>query len=103
MAAINLKKNEQILRANVLLVCLLEDKGVLRNHQRVVVDGIGEGEITSGGFSPTIGRSIALARVPAGDYQTAQVEVRNKLLNVRIVPTPFVRNGQIKIEGEIAQ
>ena len=82
---------------------LLEDKGVLRNHQRVVVDGIGEGEITSGGFSPTIGRSIALARVPAGDYQNAQVEVRNKLLNVRIVPTPFVRNGQIKIEGEIAQ
>ncbi|MGI9222032.1 MAG: glycine cleavage system aminomethyltransferase GcvT [Woeseiaceae bacterium] len=82
---------------------LLEDKGVLRNHQRVVVDGVGEGEITSGGFSPTIGRSIALARVPAGDYQNAQVDVRGKLLNVRIVPTPFVRNGKIKIEGEILQ
>ena len=80
---------------------LLEDKGVLRNHQRVVVDGIGEGEITSGGFSPTIGRSIALARVPAGDYTSAQVDVRGKLLNVRIVPTPFVRNGKIKIEGEL--
>ena len=80
---------------------LLKDKGVLRNHQRVVVDGVGEGEITSGGFSPTIGRSIALARVPAGDYQDAQVDVRGKLLNVRIVPTPFVRNGKIKIEGEI--
>lgn len=82
---------------------LLEDKGVLRNHQRVVVDGVGEGEITSGGFSPTIGRSIALARVPAGDYQRAQVDVRGKLLNVRIVPTPFVRNGKIKIEQEIEQ
>jgi len=80
---------------------LLEDKGVLRNHQRVVVDGAGEGEITSGGFSPTIGRSIALARVPAGDYDRAQVDVRGKLLNVRIVPTPFVRNGKIRIEGEI--
>jgi aminomethyltransferase len=77
---------------------LLEDKGVLRNHQKVVVDGVGEGEITSGGFSPTIGRSIALARVPAGDYDRAQVEVRGKLLNVRIVKTPFVRNGQIRIE-----
>ena len=77
---------------------LLEDKGVLRNHQKVVVDGIGEGEITSGGFSPTIGRSIALARVPAGDYDRAQVEVRGKLLNVRIVKTPFVRNGQIRID-----
>jgi aminomethyltransferase len=77
---------------------LLEDKGVLRNHQRVVVEGVGEGEITSGGFSPTIGRSIALARVPAGDYDRAQVDVRGKLLNVRIVKTPFVRNGQVRIE-----
>ena len=77
---------------------LLEDKGVLRNHQRVVVDGVGEGEITSGGFSPTIARSIALARVPAGEYERAQVEVRGKLLNVRVVKTPFVRNGQVRIE-----
>ena len=77
---------------------LLEDRGVLRNHQKVVVEGIGEGEITSGGFSPTIGKSIALARVPAGDYDRAQVDVRGKLLNVRIVKTPFVRNGQIRID-----
>jgi len=77
---------------------LLEDRGVLRNHQKVIVEGIGEGEITSGGFSPTIGRSIALARVPAGDYERAQVEVRGKLLNVRIVKTPFVRNGQVRID-----
>jgi aminomethyltransferase len=77
---------------------VLEDRGVLRNHQRVVVDGVGDGEITSGGFSPTIGRSIALARVPAGDYDRAHVDVRGKLLNVRIVKTPFVRNGQIRID-----
>lgn len=77
---------------------LLEDRGVLRNHQKVIVEGTGEGEITSGGFSPTIERSIALARVPAGDYDRAQVEVRGKLLNVRIVKTPFVRNGEIRID-----
>ena len=77
---------------------LLEDKGVLRNHQKVVVDGIGEGEITRGGYSPTMDKSIALARVPAGDYDAAKVEVRGKLLNVRIVKTPFVRNGQVRIE-----
>jgi aminomethyltransferase len=77
---------------------LLEDKGVLRNHQTVVVAGVGDGEITSGGFSPTIGRSIALARLPAGAYDRAQVEVRGKLLNVRIVKTPFVRNGEIRID-----
>ena len=77
---------------------LLEGKGVLRGHQRVVVDGIGDGEITSGGFSPTIERSIALARVPAGDYDRAKVDIRGRLLDVRIVKTPFVRNGEIRIE-----
>jgi aminomethyltransferase len=76
---------------------LLEDKGVLRTHQRVVVGVAGHGEITSGGFSPTLGRSIALARLPAGEEDRAQVEVRDKLLSVRIVKPPFVRNGQIKI------
>ena len=77
---------------------LLEDRGVLRNHQRVVVDGIGDGEITSGGFSPTMQRSIAFARLPAGKYQQASVDVRGKMLAVRIVRPPFVRNGTIRIE-----
>ncbi|MCH9003790.1 MAG: glycine cleavage system aminomethyltransferase GcvT [Proteobacteria bacterium] len=76
---------------------LLEDRGVLRNQQKVIVEGVGEGVITSGGYSPTIGKSIALARVPAGDYDRAVVDVRGKLLNVRVVKTPFVRNGQIRI------
>ena len=78
---------------------LLEGKGVLRGHQKIVVDGVGEGMITSGGFSPTIERSIALARVPAGDYKNAQVDIRGKLLDVRLVKTPFVRNGQIRIDA----
>jgi aminomethyltransferase len=77
---------------------LLEGKGVLRNHQRVVVEGNEDGEITSGGFSPTLQRSIAMARIPAGDYERAQVEVRNRLLDVRIVKMPFVRNGKIRID-----
>ncbi len=97
-AALEKQRNDPGKRRFVGL--LLEDKGVLRNHQKVLVDGIGEGEITSGGFSPTIGRSIALARVPAGDYGRAKVDVRGKLLDVRIVPTPFVRNGQIRISVE---
>jgi len=76
---------------------LLEDKGVLRNHQRIVVEGVGDGEITSGGFSPTLERSIAMARIPAGEYDRAQVEVRKRLLDVRVVSMPFVRNGKIRI------
>ncbi|HNP37321.1 MAG TPA: glycine cleavage system aminomethyltransferase GcvT [Woeseiaceae bacterium] len=77
---------------------LLEGTGVLRGGQKVIVDGVGEGEITSGGYSPTIERSIALARVPAGAYERAKVDIRGKLKDVRIVATPFVRNGKIRIE-----
>ena len=77
---------------------LLEDRGVLRNHQRVVISEVGDGEITSGGFSPTLKRSIALARLPAGTYERAKVEVRGKMLAARIVQPPFVRNGRICID-----
>ena len=77
---------------------VLEGKGVLRDHMRVVVDGVGDGEITSGGFSPTLQRSIAMARIPAGRYETAQVEVRNRMLDVRVVKMPFVRNGKAQID-----
>lgn len=77
---------------------LLEARGVLRNHQRVIVDGVGEGEITSGGFSPTLNRSIAMARLPAGAYDRAEVEVRGKRLDARLVQPPFVRNGKIRID-----
>lgn len=77
---------------------LLEDRGVLRNHQRVVVEGLHDGEITSGGFSPTLQRSIALARLPAGNYDRAKVDVRGKLLAVRVVKPPFVRRGKVCID-----
>jgi aminomethyltransferase len=77
---------------------LLEGRGVLRAHQRIIAEGFGDGEITSGGFSPTIGRSIGLARIPAGDYSRAKADVRGRLLDVRIVKTPFVRNGKILID-----
>jgi len=77
-----------------LVGLLLVDRGVLRGHQKVVVEGVGEGEITSGTFSPTLGQSIAFARVPAGTGDTCQVEIRGKLLNAKVVKYPFVRNGK---------
>jgi len=76
-----------------LVGLLLEDRGVLRSHQRVVGQG-GEGQTTSGSFSPTLERSIAFARVPAGTSGRVQVDVRGKLLNARVVKPPFVRNGK---------
>ncbi|MBP7579766.1 glycine cleavage system aminomethyltransferase GcvT [Vogesella sp. XCS3] len=73
---------------------VLEGRGVLREGQKVVVDGIGEGIITSGTFSPTLKHSIAIARVPAATGATAQVDLRGTLTDVRVVKMPFVRNGK---------
>jgi aminomethyltransferase len=74
---------------------VLQERGVLRDHQ-VVKTSHGEGEITSGSFSPTLNQSIALARIPAA-VQTGdvvQVLIRDKLLNAKVVKYPFVRNGK---------
>ena len=83
-----------------LVGLLLVDKGgVLRSHQKVVT-AKGDGEITSGTFSPTLGKSIALARVPAGvaPGDTVAVEVRDRKLNARVVKPPFVRNGVVLVK-----
>ncbi len=80
--------------AQQLVGLVLEGKGVLRAHYKVRVPGLGEGEITSGTFSPTLGVSIALARIPAGDAAQCEVEIRNRLLPARIVKPCFVRHGQ---------
>ena len=77
---------------------LLQDRGVLRAHQKVVT-AQGAGEITSGTFSPTMQQSIALARLPLGVTigDTVKVEIRDKQLNARVVKPGFVRNGVVII------
>jgi len=92
-----LERQRQAGAERKLVGLLLEDKGVLRNHQKVVA-GTGEGEITSGSFSPTLQRAIAFARVPKDTGDSCQVDVRGKLLNARVVKPPFVRNGAAQIE-----
>ena len=75
--------------------------GVLRAHQKVETDR-GEGEITSGGFSPSLGRSIAFARLPPGVVpgDLVRVHVRDRLLAARVVKLPFVRQGRVLINLE---
>jgi aminomethyltransferase len=80
--------------ARKLVGLVLEERGVLRSHQNVVVAGIGEGVTTSGTYSPTLERSIALARVPRATGTHVQVDIRGKLLPARVVRPPFVRNGK---------
>ncbi|AWT12366.1 MULTISPECIES: glycine cleavage system aminomethyltransferase GcvT [Stutzerimonas stutzeri group] len=80
-----------------LVGLVLEERGVLRAHQVVRVTGVGDGEITSGSFSPTLGKSIALARVPAGTAERAEVEIRGKWYPVRVVQPTFVRHGKVLV------
>ena len=89
-----------------LVGLVLEDRGVLRSHQRVLVPGVepgvghggghgvGEGQVTSGTYSPTLERSIALARIPAVTAARVQVDIRGKRLDARVVKPPFVRFGK---------
>ncbi|MDU8501741.1 glycine cleavage system aminomethyltransferase GcvT [Pseudomonas syringae] len=80
-----------------LVGLVLEERGVLRAHQVVRVAEIGEGEITSGSFSPTLSKSIALARVPMATADRAEVEIRGKWYPVRVVQPAFVRHGKTLI------
>jgi len=76
-----------------LVGLLLEERGVLRSHQKIVPAG----EVTSGTFSPTLNRSIALARVPKTAAPSVQVEIRGKLHAASVVKPPFVRHGKALI------
>lgn len=73
----------------------LTERGMLRPHQKVT-SGAGEGEITSGSFSPTLGRAIALARMPVGARvgDECAVEVRSRHLPAKVVKPVFVRHGK---------
>ena len=80
-----------------LVGLVLDERAVLRSHQRVLVPGLGEGEVTSGTFSPTLERSIGLARVPIATDAAVQVQIRSRQLPARVVRVPFVRHGKALI------
>jgi len=90
-AALEKQKAAGVRRIMVGLV--MDEKGVLRHGQRVATPH-GDGEILSGTFSPTLGKAIAFARVPAGTVDRAEVDIRGKLVPVRVVKFPFVRDGK---------
>jgi aminomethyltransferase len=79
--------------ARQLIGLVMDEKGVLRHGQKVLTAN-GEGEILSGTFSPTLGKAIAFARVPAGDPGDVRVDIRGKEVPVRVVKFPFVRDGK---------
>jgi len=90
--ALEHQKQQGVKRALIGLV--LTERGMLRNHQKVFSANQEVGEITSGGFSPTLGHAIALARVAAAPLSEYFVEMRGELLPVKTVKPPFVRHGK---------
>jgi len=99
-AALTAQKAQGISRQ---LVCvLLQGKGVLRGHQKVIVHE-GTGEITSGSFSPLLQKGIGFASIPASSAHLCQIEIRGQWQPAQIVKGPFVRTGKIvyqQIEAE---
>ncbi len=89
-AALEKQKANGVPRQTIGLV--MDEKGVLRHGQQVFTAS-GEGEILSGTFSPTLGKAIALARVPAGELGNVEVDIRGKRFGLRAVKYPFVRDG----------
>ena len=71
----------------------LQDKGVMRAGQRVIVDGHSDGMITSGTYSPTLAQSIALARVPIETGEHVMVDIRGKLFPASVGKPRFVKHG----------
>jgi aminomethyltransferase len=95
--ALETQKEKGLARRLVGLI-LRERGGILRSHQKVFLgeEAEGEGEITSGTFSPTLSQSIALARIPVTTQDSCFVDIRGKRYPVQIVKPPFVKNGQRK-------
>lgn len=92
MGALLSQRREGLGRKLVGLV--LEDRGIMRSGQRVVVEGEADGVITSGSYSPTLGYSIALARVPVGTGEHVMVDIRGKMVPARVGKPRFVKHGK---------
>lgn len=89
-------QGERSAPAHKLTGIILEEKGVLRHDQPVQTD-IGPGLVTSGSYSPTLQRSIGLARVPSGASGECSVDIRGTMKKARLVKPPFVRKGKILV------
>ena len=72
----------------------LEDKGIMRPGQRVIIEGQPDGVITSGTYSPTLAKSIALARVPIETGTEVKVDIRGKLFSAKVSKPRFIKHGQ---------
>jgi aminomethyltransferase len=69
---------------------LLKDKGILRPGYEITHKD-GKGTVLSGTFSPTLKKSIGLARVDQTVEKSGLVKIRNKELEIEFVPPRFLK------------
>ncbi len=72
----------------------LKEKGIMRNGQRVVIEGHADGIITSGTYSPTLAKSIAFARLPIEAGEHVLVDIRGKLYEADVSKPRFIKHGK---------
>ncbi len=91
-----LERVHEVGSARRLVGLVLDGRGIIRHGQRVIT-GDGDGVVTSGGFGPSVQRSVALARVPAAVEATVKVIIRDREMPATVVKPPFVRRGKILV------
>lgn len=72
----------------------MQGRRIARHGYSVVSDGKVVGEVTSGTYSPTLGKAIALAYCPSSLAKTGQpleVDIRGKTYPAVVVKKPFYR------------
>jgi len=73
----------------------LIERGIIRENYKIFKDGQEIGYVTSGGYSPTLDKTIGLGLVQSQYSEVGtelEIEIRGKLLKGIIVPIPFYRN-----------
>ncbi len=79
----------------ILVGLNLLDKGIIRQNYKIFKKGNYIGYVTSGGYSPTLKKTIGLGLVKTQFNEVGtelEIEIRGKLLKGIIVSTPFYRN-----------
>ena len=72
----------------------LVERGIPRGHMNVLSNGKVVGEVTSGGFSPTLKIGIALALVDVNLVEThVEIDIRGKMMAAEVVKLPFVKSS----------
>ena len=81
--------------ARIIVGLNLLDRGIIREHYKIFKNGNEIGFVTSGGYSPTLKKTIGLGLVEKQYSEVGtefEIEIRNKFLRGKIVATPFYRN-----------